>query len=412
MSVLRRATERRSQLTDTVDDIYGRPGYGSWDPGMVWNPRPGAVSTGSAMQLSAVWACLKLLSEAISTLPLDTFRREQGTRLQYRPRPDYLNFDPPRISRIEYLSSLMLSLLTDGNAFVVTPRDAMGVPLALIPLDPTLVKVEPRRGTSYFVIDGKEFTPFDIMHIKGMGLAGAHRGMSPISYAREVVDGARKAQEFGRAFLGNHAIPPAVLEIPAGNDPAADQDRARRIVETWKATHGGTSNAGKIGALTGGAKLSTVAVTPRDSQWMEVRRFGVQEIARIFSVPPHLIADSSNSTSWGSGLAEQNLAFGQFTLRPWIERIEDAHGRLLTTHGLGEAFVRLNVDALLRGATKDRYDAHAVGITNGFLTIDEARSLEDLAPLQRSDERVDHGQPDPRSSPPEDLPRRRQGRLR
>jgi HK97 family phage portal protein len=154
----------------------------------------------------------------------------------------------------------------------------------------------------------------------------------------------------------------------------------------WNGGHQGVGNAHKIGVLTNGAKMSKVSVQPNDAQFLETRQFQVPDIARIFGVPPHLIADASNSTSWGSGLAEQNVAFGQFSLRPWTERIEDGHTRLLTTHGMPDVFVKLNLDALLRASLKDRYDAYAVGIVNRFQTINECRRLEDLPPVPWGDE--------------------------
>lgn len=376
-----------------VDISYGVPGSGWWSSGMRWNSgATPAVNTDTSMRLSAVYACLRLLSEAVATLPIDTFIRRAGTREPYRPRPEYLSFQPPQGSKIDYLSMVMLSLLTDGNAFVATLRDSMGVPLDLRPLDPTRVTVRQhdgqptdrlpfRRGEVYFEVDGKPFSSYDIMHIKGMLLPGQLRGVSPVAAARDVLDGAMAAQEFGRSMFRNGAVPPAVIEIPGEAESDEGMTKAQRVAQTWHDTHGGTSNAGKVGVLLGGAKLTSVAVTPEDAQWLDTRRFGVQEIARIFGVPPHLIADSSNSTSWGSGLAEQNLAFGQLSLRPWIERIEDAHGRLLSTHGLPDVFVKLNLDALLRAGTKDRYEAHKIGLDAEFLTEDEVRRLEDLPPL-------------------------------
>jgi HK97 family phage portal protein len=407
VSRLRRAlqVEERS-VTDAVDTSYGQAGQGWWGSGMVWNSGGSSdVSVDSAMRLSAVWGCLRVLSEAIATLPMDTYRRSDGARLAYRPRPEYLSFNPPQGSRIDYLSMVELSLLTNGNAFVATPRDAMGVPVDLVPLDPTLVEVhrqtaDPtperpfRRGEVYFQVGGEFYSVADILHVKGMTLPGQLRGLNPIAAAREVIDGARKAQEFGGSFFGNAAVPPAVIEMPTMTQPIpgmkgpegnADMERAKRIAQVWNETHGGTSNAGKVGVLVGGATLKTVAVTPEDAQWLDTRRFGVQEIARIFGVPPHLIADSSNSTSWGSGLAEQNLAFGQLSLRPWIERIEDAHTRLLTSHGLGDVFVKLNLDALLRASLKDRYASYAQAIQAGFMTANEARALEDMPPVPGGD---------------------------
>lgn len=340
------------------------------------------------MQLSAVYACLRLLSEAIATLPLDTYTRTQGTRLPYRPRPDYLSFQPPQQSRIEYLSMVMLSLLTDGNAFVGTPRDGLGIPVNLIVLDPSMVQVTREQGRIRYTVGGQYLDPLDIMHIKGMTMPGELRGVSPIAAARAIIDANLKAQDFGASFIGNHAVPPAYIKVPsAGGDPQVEKDKAIKIGQAWNESNGGTSRAGKVGVLMGDAELHTLAINPADAQWLESRQFGIQEVARIYGVPPHLIADSSNSTSWGSGLAEQNLAFGQLSLRPWLERIEDAHGRLLTTHGLPDVFIKLNLDALLRASLKDRYEGYAIGVEHDIDTINECRKLEDKPPVPWGDER-------------------------
>lgn len=391
-------------VSPAIPDGYGRPGAGNWAAGMVWQSPYATYSGGTdgALRLSAVFGCLRLLSEAISTLPLDTFTRSGGIRKPFRPRPEYLNFQPPQGSRINYLSQVMLSLLTDGNAFVVTVRDELGVPVELFVIDPTLVEVKRKRGVIVFVVDDKEYNQFDIMHIPGMMLPGGVRGVSPLAAARDVIDGGRRAQDFGRTFMGNSAVPPAVIEVPEGGsgDPVKERDRAKRIAETWNETHGGTSNAGKVGVLTGGAKLTTIAISPEDAEWLDSKRFGVSEIARFYGVPPHLIADASNSTSWGSGLAEQNLAFGQFSLRPWTERIEDGHGRLLTTHGLPDVFMKLNLDALLRASLKDRYDAYAIGVGNDIDTINECRLLEDKPPVPWGDERPSSLKQPPIPEPP------------
>lgn len=393
-------TERRSLTSDLANafpgDVTGTTG---WQSGMVWagyGIGGGPVTAESAMRLSAVFACLRLLSEAIATLPLDTFQRVGGNRKPYRPRPAYLSFEAPQMSRIEYLSAVMLSLLTDGNAFIATPRDALGTPVDLVPLQPNLVEVRREAGRIFYEVAGHQYDQLDIMHIKGMAMAGALRGISPIQAARDVVSWGASAQEFGTSMMDNRAVPPAVIELPTvpGNSTAAERARAATMAEVWKQTHGGTSNAGKVGVLTGGAKLTTVAITPEDAQWLDSKKFGVSEIARFYGVPPHLIADASNSTSWGSGLSEQNTTFGQFSLRPWTERIEDAHGRLLSSDGLVDVFVKLNLSALLRSAPKDRYEQYEIGIRTGVDTINECRALEDKPPVPWGD-----GPPTPLVSP-------------
>lgn len=380
MSILRSAA--RQALPDTTSAASAGQG-GWWDSGMVWRSDPTTVTTAQAMRLSAVFACLRLLSEAIATLPLDTFIRDRGTRRPWRPRPDYLSFQPPQESRIDYLSQVMLSLLTDGNAYVLTPRDRMGVPVDLVVLDPTLVEVARRRGEVSYRVQNVELDPVvDVMHIKGMRMPGSLKGLSPIAYARETIGLGLAAQRFGAAFFDNGALPSAVIEAP--NE--MKQDAVDRFKAMWNDRHEGVGNAHRIGVLTAGATLSKVSVQPNDAQFLETRQFQVPDIARIFGVPPHLIADASNSTSWGSGLAEQNVAFGQFSLRPWTERIEDGHTRLLSTHGMPDVFVKLNLDALLRASLKDRYEAYAIGVTNRIDTINECRKLEDKPPVPWGDE--------------------------
>ena len=365
-------------------DLFRSPSTtdpGPWGQGMV---RWGGYNTGSAvdteqsMRLSAVFACLRLLSEAVATMPLDTFVRSDGARVPYRPKPDYLSFQPPLGSRIDYLSQVMLSLLTDGNAFVATPRDPLGVPVGLVVIDPTKVKVKrDTSGTVTFEVGNGVYGELDVMHIKGMSLPGELRGLSPLGYARETIDLGLSAQRYGASFFANGALPGAIVEAPG----SFSQDAADRVAAMWNSKHQGTGNASKVGVLTNGAKLTKVSVNPEEAQFLETRQFQVPDVARIFGVPPHLIADASNSTSWGSGLAEQNLAFGQFSLRPWVDRIEDAHGRLLTTHGLPNVFVKLNMDALLRAGTTERYAAHKTALDAGFMTVNEVRRLEDLPPL-------------------------------
>src|SRR5688500_6272226 len=181
---------------------------------MVWNGSGTGSGTDQAMRLSAVFACLRLLSENIATLPIDTFVREGEIRLDY-PKPDYLTFKPPQGSRIDYLSQVVLSLLTDGNAYILTPRDPLGVPVDLVVLDPTLVKVERKNGKLVYTCQGVTLVlGYDLMHIRGMTLPGAVVGLSPIAYARETIDLGLAAQRFGASFFNNGALPGAVIETP------------------------------------------------------------------------------------------------------------------------------------------------------------------------------------------------------
>lgn len=393
MSRLRRFFERRS-----APDGYGSVGSESWDFGMVWRGGGGYVSVERAQQLSAVFAAQRILTDAVATLPIHTYRKVGGVRVSH-PDPPWLQFVPPVDTQVAVMTMGMLSMLCDGNAFFATPRDALGVPTRLVPLDPDAIEVRRDEGSDeiYFEALGRRWSRYDVLHIPGLIMPGRLRGMSPLAYAREVIKGAKSAQEFGTGYFENFGVPPAVIEIPpipagsgtahrsASNPEDADRIRANEIAKTWRENHGGANNAGKVAVLMGGAKLSTISVSPEDMQWMEARQFGVQEIGRFYGVPSHMMNDASNSTSWGSGLAEQNVGFAQYTLRPYVVRFEQAFRWLLHTHGEGEAFTRIEMDALLQGTTKERYEAHAVGIKSHFLTINEARALEDLPPVEWGD---------------------------
>ena len=389
MSLIRRMIGVTETRDATPWPGYGVQGQGKWGNGMVWEPWGSAAntSTDQAMRLSAVFACIRLLSEAIAAMPNDVFIRRNGVPSVYRPKPDFLSFQPPHQSRIEYFSMLMLSFLTDGNVFIGTPRNAMGVVLDLIILDPTRVKTPIIDGVQMYKVGSTMFTDQDITHIKGMTMPGAPRGMSPLGYARDVIDGESKAQDWRRNFMANGAVPPAVIEIPGdASDTEAARGKAERIKAGWNVQHAGAGNAGKIGVLLGGAKLTTVAINPSDAEWLDSKKFGISEICRFFGVPPHLAADASNSTSWGSGLMEQNSAFGAFSLRPWVERIEDGHARLLTTMGMPDVYLKLNVDSLLRADTAERYLTYATAIGWHIRTPNECRQDEDLPPLPGGDE--------------------------
>lgn len=380
--------ELRKSIKEALEDgTYGQPGHGWWGSGMVWNP--GAPSGVTApTQISAVFACQRLIADGIATLPAQTYTRVGPERIEY-DLPQFLRFSDG-LTRVQYLTQIVMSLLTDGNAFAAVVRHH-GAIQELVPLDPSQITVKKVGRRILYEWQEEDFTPAEILHVPGLMEPGELRGMSPIRAAREVIEIAGQAQRHGKAWFQNAAVPPAVIKMPAApgsavNQGEADRARARLIADTWNETHGGTSNAGKVGVLIGGAELTSVALSNADSQWLESRQFSVQEIARIFGVPPHLIADSSNSTSWGSGLSEQNRTFGQFTLRPWIERIEDAHNRLLDLEGKGDVFWKINLDALLRADLGDRYDTYAKGITSGFLTPNEARRWEELPPVEGGDE--------------------------
>jgi HK97 family phage portal protein len=343
-----------------------------------------SVDRESAMRVSAVFGSVRILSETISTLPAGAYIREGGARKPVRARPRWLDSPNPamRLGRIDVLSQVMTSLLLDGNAYLATARRPTGEVVSITVLDPAKVTPEDvkinGRTRRLYRAEGQLWEPFDILHIPGMMLPGATEGLSPVGYAKETIGLALAAQEFGARFFGNGALPGALVEVPTS---MSDQG-VRQLKAAWRETHGGVSNSHKLGVLTEGAKFAKITLDPDDAQFLETRQFQVPDIARVFGVPPHLLADASNSTSWGSGLAEQNLAFAQHSLRPWVERIEQGLTWLLVSEGVNvRAFVKLDLNGLMRGSLAERMAAYSTGLQQGIYNLDEVRALEDLAPI-------------------------------
>jgi HK97 family phage portal protein len=342
------------------------------------------VNNETALTVSAVYGSIRILSESVATLPMDAMIEWDGAHRPYRPTPEWLTFVNGPFSRIDVLSQTMVSLLTDGNAYLATYRNGTGQVVWVEVLDPATVHPERVGAQILYHVNGRTgLTAMDILHIPGMMLPGAIKGVSPVGYAREAIGLSMAATEYGAAFFGNGAIPKTVVEAPG----SISEQGVARLKAAWNDTHQGSGNSGKLAVLTEGASFKTVSLSPDDSQFLDTRRFQVSDIARIYGVPPHLLADASGSTSWGSGLASQNATFLQHSLRPWLERIEA--GLTFVMHSEGHSvssFVKLNVDGLLRGDNKDRMNSYAAGLQNGIYTINEVRALEDLPPVAWGDE--------------------------
>jgi HK97 family phage portal protein len=346
---------------------------------------PGAkVTDDAALCVSAVYACVGLLSDAIATLPVDAYLRNGNDRQEMSPRPRWLDTPNTDDLPVDVWSEIVVSLLLRGNAYIATRRNPDGTVADLIVLDPSRVVPRLVKGTDgrtfvAYEIDGKRplLSRRDVLHISGMRRPGSLVGMSPIDHARESLSVSLAAQRHGAAFLENNATPGAVVEVANPVSPVG----VEQLKAAWESIHGGPANAGKLAVLTEGAKFSAVSITPEDAELLETRRFQVADVARIYRVPTHLLSDSTKSTTWGAGIHEQNVAFAQYSLRPWLSRLEARLSWLLQSEGHAEGFVRFNLDGLLRANQAERYAAYSTGLDAGFLTVDEVRAWEDLDPM-------------------------------
>ena len=334
-----------------------------------------AVTPKNSMQLSAVFGSVRILTDGVSTLPVES---DQVGELPWLTQP---SMSDPFLDMSDVLGQIMVSLLHAGNAFVATPRNPAGKIIELTVLDPAQVKkIAPERGMVAFEVQGvgRRFTPFEIAHVPGMMLPGALIGIAPLDYARETVGLGLAAQKFGAGFFGNGANPSGLIEV---DGPLSDED-AVRLRRRWKQLHSGSESQG-VAVLTKGATFKQLTVSPEQAQFLATRQFQVPDIARFFGVPPHLLQDASGSTSWGSGLAEQTQNYVTHSLRPWVERVESFLTRLVRSDVPAAGRVSLSLDHLLRGDFNSRVANAVSAVGAGILTVDEGRQIVDprLAPL-------------------------------
>lgn len=347
------------------------------------------VNEVSAMRVTAVYACVRLIAGAIASLPLTVYRRtEQGRE---RVRNDLwwlLNEQPcPAVSAAVFWEYLLAQMLLSGDALAEIERGRGGAICALIPLDSRSVGIRSIDGRLRyeFYRDGQWLgrDQDDILHIPGFGFDGT-RGMSVIRHAaREAIGLALAAEGFSSRFFASGAHPDVALKVP-GKMTQEQIDNLRRI---WASKYGGAHNAGLPIVLTEGTDLKEVTLSAQDSQLIEARRFQVADIARAFGVPPHMVGETDKSTSWGSGIEQQGIGFVQYTLAPHLNRIEqEINRKCFRTERL---FVEFNVEGLLRGDSKARaeYYTRALGGTQNpaWMTPNEIRRLENLAPLAGGD---------------------------
>jgi len=341
------------------------------------------VNYDSALTLSAVYGACRLLSDTISTLPLDVYSRKDGVETAFRPVPGWVERMSPVFSNTEVIGQALMSLLLDGNAYMATLRDDRGRVLELTVLDPSTIT--PKLGASE---EGRRvlrftsshtpnetFSARDITMLRGLMKPGSLEGVSPIKAAREMLGLALGSQRYGASFFGNGGLPGALIEVPG----QLSTDGAEQLKAAWDDVHRGAGNGHRLAVLTEGAQFSSVSLSPEDSQFLLTKQAAVADVARLYGVPPHLLADASGSTSWGSGLHEQNVAFSMYSLRPYVARVEQAFSQILGSEGT-VAYVKFDLASLNRGTTES-LDRYSKGLMAGIFSIDEAREALALPPL-------------------------------
>lgn len=345
------------------------------------------VNERSAMQMTAVYCCVRILSEAVAGLPLHLYRyTDNGSKEKALDNQLYflLHDEPnPEMTSFIFRETMMTHLLLYGNCYAQIIRNGKGEVVALYPLMPNRMTVDrDQEGKLYYeyqtsqdeahTMEGSlvRLQPYDVFHVPGLGFDGLV-GYSPIAMAKNAIGLAIATEEYGAKFFANGATPGGILEHPGiVKDP-------ERVRQSWSNAFGGSANSNKVAVLEEGMKYTPISISPEEAQFLETRKFQIDEIARIFRVPPHMVGDLEKSSF--SNIEQQSLEFVTYTLRPWLVRWEQAMQRsLLSEDEKKNCFFKFNVDGLLRGDYQSRMNGYATARQNGWMSANDIRELEDM----------------------------------
>ena len=376
------------KIRDNVRDSGGLFIFGTADSGE-------RVDEKSAMQIATVYACVRLLAESVAQLPLRLYREKEGGQGKERATDHPLyrvlyRQTNPEMSAFSFREVLMTHLLLWGNSYSQIVRDGKNGILGLYPLLPENVEIDrDANGELYYIYhaytdekpgeSGSDiyFKRDEILHIPGLGFNGLV-GFSPIAMMKNSLGTTLAVEKYGSSFFRNGAQPSGVLEHPGVlKDP-------QKIRDNWTAVYGGAGNAHRVAVLEEGMAYKPISLPPEDSQFLSTREFGVEEICRIFRVPPHMVQSLKRATF--SNIEHQSLDYTIYTLTPWLVRIEQAIIKdLLLDEEKDVYFPKFNVDGLLRGDYESRMRGYATGFSNGFLTVNDICRLEDMDVVPESE---------------------------
>ncbi len=341
-----------------------------------------SVTVQSAIQLSTVYACVRVISETIASLPLGIYETVNDGNEKATDHPLYkLLHDEPNSEMTSFVfrEVMLAHLLLYGNSYSQIIRSGKNQVIGLYPLLPDHMDVDrDSKGNltyTYTTSDGKTVSikPRDVLHIPGLGFDGV-MGYSPIALEKNAIGLGIASEEYGSKFFSNGARPSGILTHPnTVKNPKA-------LRESWNSAYGGSSNSNRVAILEEGMKFEPIAIPNNEAQFLETRKFQVDEICRIFRVPPHLVGNLEHATF--SNIEHQSIDFAVHTIRPWLVRIEQAMNRaLLSEQEKGRFFVQFNIDGLMRGDYKSRMEGYAIARQNGWMSANDIRALENQNPI-------------------------------
>ena len=341
-----------------------------------------AVNARTAIQMSTVYACVRVIAETIASLPLHVYESNEGGSAKAVKHPLYrlIHDEPnPEMTSFVWRETMLTHLLLWGNSYSQVIRNGRGQVVGLYPLLPDYMEVDrDSKGVLTYKYTNAEgvsrwLRPEDVLHIPGLGFDGII-GYSPVAMEKNAIGLGISAEEYGNKFFSNGARPSGILTHPnTVKDPAA-------LRASWNAAYGGTSNASRVAVLEEGMTFTPLSMPNNEAQFLETRRFQVEEICRIYRVPPHMVGDLSRATF--SNIEHSSIDFAVHTIRPWLVRIEQAMNRaLFPDREKGRFYVQFNLDGLMRGDYKSRMEGYAIARQNGWMSANDIRELENQNPI-------------------------------
>ena len=345
-----------------------------------------SVTAQTAIQLSTVYACVRVVSETVASLPLGVYEATDDGNLKAGDHPLYhLLHDEPNAEMTSFVfrEVMLAHLLLYGNSYSQIIRSGKNTVVGLYPLLPDHMDVDrDSKGNltyTYTTSDGKTVVikPQDILHIPGLGFDGII-GYSPIALEKNAIGLGIASEEYGSKFFSNGARPSGILTHPnTVKNPKA-------VRESWNSAYGGSSNSNRVAILEEGMTFTPLSIPSNEAQFLETRKFQVDEICRIFRVPPHLVGNLEHATF--SNIEHQSIDFAVHTIRPWLVRIEQSMNRaLFTDQEKGRFYVQFNIDGLMRGDYKSRMEGYAIARQNGWMSANDIRALENQNPIPKEE---------------------------
>ena len=338
-----------------------------------------SIDSKTVFQVNAVYSAVSLIADTISTLPLDCFIRIDGQRRAFRPKPEWVERPDMALPRVAFYNSVIVSLLLDGNAFVRVFSNRAGQIVNLVVLNPRTVTVKRNgQGRLIFEVEGENrpLSQDEMIFIPDVLRPGTIRGVSRVEALKENFGLALALEKFASTFFGNGTNLSGVIEV----DSNLTKEQAENLRNSFDNAHRGWRRGHRTGILSGGAKFKTTQIDPESSQSIEARRFAVEDVARAFNIPANML-NIPGTTTYAS-VEQNNIQFITHTLRPIVQKLEDAFSPLMSRYPGGEtAFIKWNLDGLARADIQARTASYSTMIQAGVMSINDVRRLEDMSDI-------------------------------